>query len=404
MVVAGAGLAGARAVETLRGEGFEGRVVLIGEEAVRPYERPPLSKSVLLGTSSPGDAFVHSDQWYADSGVELRTTARVTAIDVRDRAVVIDDTERLGYERLLIATGSRARRLRLPGADLPGVHYLRTLADAESLAAALRALPRVVVIGSGWIGTEVAASARALGCDVTLVGRGARPLERVLGAEVAGVYRDLHVDHGVRLLMDSGIECLRGARRVEEVRTVTGHALECDLVVIGVGASPQLEIAQAAGLATNGGIATDERLHTSANWVYAAGDVAAAWHPLLRTRLRLEHWDNAHEQGRVAALNMLGGDTVYDRIPSFFSDQYDFTVEYIGHAPTWDQVVLRGDPAQRDFSAFWVRNGHVVAGMSANGHGSAETTSELIRSDRMVDVAALSDESATIDEIHQVAA
>ena len=298
MVVVGAGLAGARAVETLRDEGYDGRIVLLGEESVAPYERPPLSKGFMQGTTSAGDVFVHPEDWYAAAGVELRTDVKVTHLDPAAREVVIDDRERLGYDRLLLSTGSSPRPLPVPGANLSGVHLLRTLVDAEHLASAFQSTPRVVVVGSGWIGCEVAASARTLGCEVTLVGRDELPLERTLGSEVGAVYRDLHHDHGVSLAMGAEVASLHGAGQVEEVRTVDGRVLECDLVVAGVGAVPRLELAESAGLATNGGIATDERLHTSANWIYAAGDVASAWHPLYRHRLRVEHWANATTRAR----------------------------------------------------------------------------------------------------------
>lgn len=404
MVVVGAGLAGARAVETLREEGFDGRIVLAGEEPVRSYERPPLSKGFVQGTTAVSDVFVHSEDWYEAADVELRIDTRVTALHAGAREVVLDDREQLRYDRLLLSTGSSARPLRVPGADLAGVHLLRTLADAEHLVSALRDSPRVVVIGSGWIGSEVAASARTLGCEVTLVGRGARPLERVLGVEVGAVYRDLHRDHGVRLVMGATVESLHGARRVEEVRTADGQILACDLVVAGVGAVPRLELAESARLTTKGGIATDERLHTSANWVYAAGDVAAAWHPLYQTRLRVEHWANASNQGRVAAKNMLGGDVVYDRVPYFFSDQFDLGMEYSGHAPHWDEVVFRGDPVGREFVAFWLRNGRVVAGMNANVWDVVEPIQKLIRSGRVVDPARLADLDVGLEDLDPIAA
>jgi 3-phenylpropionate/trans-cinnamate dioxygenase ferredoxin reductase subunit len=404
MVVVGAGLAGARAVETLREEGFDGPVVLVGEEHRRPYERPPLSKSFLQGSTPAEEAFVHPEGWYDASEVELLTGTRAVDVRVDDRELVLEGGRRLRYERLLLATGSAARPLAVPGADLPGVHLLRTLDDAEHLRAALVSAPAVVVIGSGWIGSEVAASARSLGCDVTLVGRDAVPLQKVLGAEVGAIFRDLHRDHGVHLVMNGEVESIHGTGRVEEVRLSDGRTLPCDLVVVGVGAAPRLELAQAAGLTVNGGIATDERLHTSGNWVYAAGDVAAAWHPIFKSRLRVEHWANAGHQGRVAAHNMLGKAVVHDRVPYFFSDQFDLGMEYSGHAPTWDEVVFRGDTERREFIAFWLSDGRVVAGMNANTWDVAEDIQALVRSARVVDRARLSDPDVALDNLDRLAA
>lgn len=404
MVVAGAGLAGARATEALREEGFDGPVVLVGDEPARPYERPPLSKAFLQGSATADDAFVHAEEWYDASDVELRTGTRVVALHVNDREVELDDGTELRYDRLLLATGSKARSLNVPGGHLPGVHTLRTLAGAERLRAALLEAERVVVAGSGWIGTEVAASARSLGSEVTIVGRDEVPLERVLGREVGAVYGELHRDNGVHLVMGTQIESVRGCTSVEEVRTADGRTIPCDVVVAGVGAVPRLELAEAAGLAVNGGIATDDRLHTSANWVYAAGDVAAAWHPVFQTRIRVEHWANAQNQGRVAARNMLRQNVAYDRIPYFYSDQFDLGMEYSGYAPRWDRVVFRGDVDRREFIAFWLLDGRVVAGMNANVWDVVEPIQELVRSGPMVDPSRLVDPDVPLVDTERLAA
>jgi 3-phenylpropionate/trans-cinnamate dioxygenase ferredoxin reductase subunit len=405
MIVVGAGLAGARAVETMRAEGFDGRIVLVGDEPVRPYERPPLSKGLLQGSTEAAEAFVHSEDWYAAANVELRTSTLATGLRPDAREIELDTGEQLHYDRLLLATGSSARPLTVPGADLAGVHLLRSLADGEALAGALKSSPRVVVIGSGWIGTEVAASARAAGCEVTLVGRGSAPLERILGPEVGAVFRDLHSDHGVRLMMGVGVESLRGAGRVEEVHTADGRVIPCDLVVAGVGAIPRTELAESAGMTIkHGGVATDQCLHTSANWVYAAGDVAAAWHPLFRSRVRVEHWANAGNQGPVAARNMLGRGVVYDRVPYFFSDQFELGMEYSGYAPKWDEIVFRGDPHRREFIAFYLREGRVVAGMNANVWDVVGSIQNLVRSERVVDPAILADSDASLEAVEEAAA
>ncbi|HEY3096171.1 MAG TPA: FAD-dependent oxidoreductase [Acidimicrobiia bacterium] len=404
VVVVGAGLAGALAVETLRDEGFHGGIVLVGDEPVRPYERPPLSKDVLQGTKSAREVFVHDEHWYDAHDVDLRTRTAARALDVDGRTVELDDGSKLRYDRLLLATGSSARPLRVPGGDLAGVHVLRTLADAQRLDVALQSASHVVVVGAGWIGTEVAASARSLGRDVTLVGRGTHPLERVIGPELGAFYGNLHRDHGVRLLMDADVDSLRGAHHVEEVRTTDGRVLPADLVVAGVGATPRVELAKAGGLSVRDGITTDQCLHTSGNWIYAAGDVAAAWHPLFRRRVRVEHWANARHQGRLAARNMLGAGLSHERVPYFYSDQFDVGMEYSGYAPEWDEVVFRGDPAEKEFVAFWLHEGRVVAGMSINVWDLAEPIQELVRSGRVVDPVRLTDTHVALGDMGRLAA
>src|SRR5581483_8773190 len=271
----------------------------------------------------PEKAYVHDERYYGEHEIELRTSTRVVAIDPGNSQVVLQDFTRLRYDRLLLATGAVPRRLPIPGSDLPGVHYLRTIEDSEHLRQAITPTSRVVVVGAGWIGSEVAASARQIGAEVVLIERGNLPLERVLGPEVGAVYRDLHRSYGVEFLSATGIEAITGARSVEAVRTSTGRSIACDVVVIGVGAVPRVELADAAGLLVEDGIAVNERLETSVPGVFAAGDVAAAWHPFYQTRIRVEHWANALHQGEVAARNMLGLATAYERLPYFFSDQYD---------------------------------------------------------------------------------
>jgi 3-phenylpropionate/trans-cinnamate dioxygenase ferredoxin reductase subunit len=398
-VIVGASLAGAKAAEALRHEGFDGRVVLIGEEAERPYERPPLSKDYLRGEAGREKVYVHDEGFYADQGIELRTSARVVAVDPAAGQVVLEDGGPLPYDRLLLATGAVPRRLPVPGWDLPGVHALRTLDDSESLRQAITPASRVVVVGAGWIGSEVAASARQMGAEVVLIERGSLPLERVLGAEIGAVYRDLHSDHGVELRAGTGVEAFVGAESVEEVRTSDGRRIACDLVVVGVGAAPRVELAEAAGLVLDDGIAVDQRLETSAPGVFAAGDVAAAFHPFYGARIRVEHWANALNQGPAAARNMLGLDAPYERLPYFFSDQYDLGMEYTGHAARWDKVVFRGDPAKREFIAFWMRDGRVVAGMNANVWDVTGPIGELIRRRVQVDASRLADPDVALEDL-----
>jgi 3-phenylpropionate/trans-cinnamate dioxygenase ferredoxin reductase subunit len=390
-VIVGASLAGAKAAETLREQGFAGRLVLIGDDPERPYERPPLTKDYLRDESPREKAYVHAESFYAEHDIELLSGTAATALDPARKRVTLDDGHELGYDRLLLTTGAQPRRISIPGAELGGVYYLRTLADCDALRARLETAGAVVVIGAGWIGSEFAASARQRGSEVTIVEPASVPLERVLGPQVGGVYRDLHRDHGVKLLLGSGVEAFEGDEAVRRVRTDDGRSLDCDYVVVGIGAVPDARLAQGAGLTVDDGIVVDERLCTSAPDVYAAGDVASAWHPFYGRHVRVEHWSNALNQGPAAARAMLGETVSYERIPYFFSDQYDVGMEYSGLATDWDQVVFRGDPASREFVAFWLREQRVVAGMNVNVWDVNEHVQALIRSRRAVATAELVD-------------
>jgi 3-phenylpropionate/trans-cinnamate dioxygenase ferredoxin reductase subunit len=332
-VIVGARLARAKAAETLRADGFDGRLVLIGAEADRPYERPPMSKDYLRGERDFNAAAVHPADFYDTADIELRLSTAVTGLDPGASEVTLTSGERIGYDRLLLATGATPRPLPVPGADLGGVHYLRSRADADTLRAALAAFKRVVVVGARWIGAEVAASARQLGAEVAPVEVAPVPLERVLGAEVGTVYRDLHAEHGVELHFGVGVDRLRGAATVEQVCLMDGTVLPADVVVVGVGVTPRVELAQAAGLTLDNGIVVDEHVANSAPGMYAAGDVANAFHPRYGTRVRLEHWSAALNQGPVAAKNMLGDTVAYERTPYFFSDQYDLGMDWPTPAP-----------------------------------------------------------------------
>jgi 3-phenylpropionate/trans-cinnamate dioxygenase ferredoxin reductase component len=390
-VIVGASLAGAKAAETLRHEGFDGEVVLVGEEPVRPYERPPLSKGYLQGSADRETVFVHDAGFYGANGIDLRLSRRVEAIDPRDRRVVVDNGERIDFDSCLITTGATPRRLNITGSGLDGVYYLRDLADADRLRAAITVAARVVVIGAGWIGCEVAASARQLGAEVALVEAAPVPLGRVLGEELGRFYADLHAERGVELHLGVGVDSFGGAERVEEVRLADGRRIGCDLVVVGVGVAPRLELAEGAGLDIDNGIVTDEYLATSASGIYAAGDVANAWHPVFGRLIRLEHWSSALNQGPVAARNMLGQATAYTKVPYFFSDQYDVGMEYSGYAPDWDCIIYRGDPAGREFIAFWMKDGRVAAGMNVNVWGVADHIASLVAAQVQVDPARLAD-------------
>ena len=399
IVIVGASLAGAKAAETLRREGFAGRVVLIGEERDRPYERPPLSKGYLRGDEEEIKIFVHDEGFYAEQGIELRTSTRVEAVDPSASQVVLEAGERVGYDKLLLTTGAAPRRLTVPGADLPGVHYLRDVGDADGLAVAIGQARRVVVVGAGWIGSEVAASARQMGAEVAMVAPGAAPLAGVMGPEVGAVFRRLHADHGVDLYLGTGVEEVVGTDAAEGVRTADGRVVEADLVVVGIGVVPRTELAEAAGIRIGNGIEVSEHLETSVPGVFAAGDVAAAWHPGLGERVRVEHWANALHQGPTAAENMLGAGVAYDRVPYFFSDQYDFGMEYSGYARKWDRVVFRGNPDEGKFIAFWIADGRVVAGMNANVWEVTGPIQALIRSRQPVDIARLTDPAVPLEEL-----
>jgi 3-phenylpropionate/trans-cinnamate dioxygenase ferredoxin reductase component len=397
-VIVGAGMAGGKAAETLRAEGFDGRLVLVGAEPERPYERPPLSKDYLRDESERTAVYLQEDPgWYDEHDVELRIAAAVEALDVRGRAVVLADGERIDYDALLIATGAEPKRPPVPGVDLPGVHVLRTLADCDVLRAVLAEGGRLVVVGAGWIGCEVAASARQRGMDVAVVEPQSVPLEGVLGPELGAFYRDVHTDHGVALHLGAGVEAIEGAARAERVRMSDGTTLQADAVLVAVGVSPRTSLAEGV-LDVDNGILVDARLRTSAEAVFAAGDVANHHHPLFG-RLRVEHWANALEQGPSAARAMLGQDVTYDRVPYFFSDQYDVGMEYAGHSRPGDEVVFRGDPATREFIAFWLRDGRVAAGMNVNVWDVNEHIQELVRSGATVDPARLRDPDVALAEL-----
>jgi 3-phenylpropionate/trans-cinnamate dioxygenase ferredoxin reductase component len=401
-VIVGAGLAGAKAAETLRQEGFDGRVVLVGAEDERPYERPPLSKDYLRGEVGREKVYVHDEGFYAEHDIELRPGRTAVGLDTSSGEVALDAGERLRYDRLLITTGAEPRRLSIPGADLEGIHYLRSVQDSDALRERLDHGGALVVVGAGWIGAEVAASARQRGLDVTVVEPLAVPLERVLGAEVGRIYRDVHADHGVRMLLGTGVDAFEGDRALERVRTSDGRELECDLAVVGIGVQPRSRLASEAGVAVDDGIVVDEHLETGVPGVFAAGDVANAQHPFFGERIRVEHWANALNQGPVAARNMLGQSVAYERLPYFFSDQYDIGMEYLGFARSWDRVVFRGDPATREFIAFWLVGHRVVAGMNVNVWDVTDSIRALISSRVAVDDRRLADPDVPLAELAQV--
>ncbi|MFK4148258.1 NAD(P)/FAD-dependent oxidoreductase [Streptomyces sp. NPDC004065] len=403
-VIVGGGLAGAKAAETLRAEGFSGRVILISDERDHPYERPPLSKGYLLGKEERDSVFVHEPAWYARNDVELHLGQTVVAIDRAARTVHYgDDGTHVRYDKLLLTTGAEPRRLDIPGTDLAGVHHLRRLAHAERLRNVLAHLGRdnghLVIAGGGWIGLEVAAAAREYGAEVTVVEPSPTPLHHVLGPELGQVFAELHRAHGVRFHFGARLTEIVGQDgMVLAARTDDGEEHPCHDVLAAIGAAPRVALAESAGLeladrALGGGVAVDERLRTSDPDIYAAGDVACFPHGLFSTRLRVEHWANALNGGPAAARAMLGADAPYDRVPYFFSDQYDVGMEYSGWAPpgSYDQVVIRGDAAKHEFIAFWLKEGRVLAGMNVNVWDVTDPIQHLIRTRARVDTDALAD-------------
>jgi len=368
-VIVGAGLAGAKAAEALRGKNFDGTIVLVGEEHQLPYERPPLSKEFLTGKKTLDDFTVKPRSWYREHEIDLRLGTDVLSLDLSGHIVGLADGTSLGYDKLLLATGSRSRRLPIPGADAQGVHYLRTVEDAAALDSALTSGDSLAVVGAGWIGMEVAAAARQRGVDVTVVESAALPLLAGLGAENAAVFADLHREHGVDLRTGATVaEITTAGGTATGLRLGDGSQIRADAVLVAVGAQPNIELAQQAGLSTgDGGVLVDAGLRSSDPDIYAVGDIAAAQHPLFGTRIRTEHWANALKQPAVAASGMLGEAAEYTELPYFFTDQYDLGMEYVGYAPHYARVVFRGDPAGREYTSFWLDDDNrVLAGMNVN--------------------------------------
>jgi 3-phenylpropionate/trans-cinnamate dioxygenase ferredoxin reductase subunit len=398
LAIVGASLAGAKAAEAARDAGYDGRIVLVGDEPQLPYERPPLSKGVLRGEKPPEAAQVHPATFYADHAVEL-VTDHAVSLDPAGRRVELAASGPLPFDSLVIATGAEPRRLDGPGAELAGVRYLRTMDDALHLQAAIRGAGRVAVVGAGWIGSEVAASARQMGAEVVLIDPSPAPLHRVLGDEVAAVFRELHADHGVDLRFGSGVAEVRGSGRAEAVVLTDGRVEPADVVVVGVGVVPRTELADAAGLEVDDGVRVDEHLQTGVRGIYAAGDVASAWHPHYRRHLRVEHWANAVNQGATAGRNAAGGHDRYDRLPYFFSDQYDLGLEYVGYADPADRVVIRGDRDKRAFIAFWQRDGIVTAAMNVNVWDVVDDLKALVAAATPVDPARLADPEASLADL-----
>ncbi len=393
-IIVGGGMAGAIAAQTLREEGFDGKITLLGQEQHGPYERPPLSKDYLQGKADRDSIFVHPEHWYAAHAVELRLSSAVTSLDPSSRILTTATGTQLSYDKLLLATGSRPRRLHVPGADLDGVYYLRNVEDSERLKIEFAEAKRVVIIGAGWIGLETAAAARAAGLEVTLLVSGDMPLERVLGSEVAPLFAELHQSHGVDLRYRATAVELTGKHgAVTGVILSDGTLIDADMIIVGIGAIPRTDLAAEAGLKIDNGIVVDEHLRTADPDIFAAGDIAHAYNPRLGRHIRVEHWANALRHGAIAAKAMLGQDTVDVRPSYFFSDQYDLSMEYTGDiGPAgYDRVVFRGHEDSRQVIVFWLDEQRVQAGMNINIWDVADDIERLIRSARSIDADDLAD-------------
>lgn len=378
VVVVGANLAGGRGAEALRQAGFDGRVVLIGEEPHRPYERPPLSKEFLRGETEEDKLYLQPAEFYAEQKIELRLGTRAVRLDPAGREVELQGGERVPFDKLLVATGAGVRRLAVPGADLEGILYLRSIRDVERIREAAARARKVVVVGAGFIGAEVAASLRQKGLEVTMLEASPVPLLRALGEEMGRVYADFHRERGVDLRTGDGVGAFLGKGRVEEVVTAGGGRIPCDFAVVGVGVVPATEWLAGSGVVLDNGVAVNEYCETSVSGIYAAGDVANFFHPGFGERLRVEHFDNAQYQAQAAARNMLGRKAAYSPSLFFWSDQYDLKLQYVGHAAHWDRIVLRGSPQARSFIAFYLSQGKVHAALGVNRFKEVTVTRKLI--------------------------
>lgn len=389
-VIVGGGLAGAKAAEALREQGYDGDLVLISDEQLPPYERPPLSKSYLMGQSPFDEAVVHDESWYAEHAVDLRLGTRVTALDPGGHTVQAGD-ESIRYDKLLLATGATPRHL--PGDD--GLLHFRRRADSEAVRDRFGA-GRLVIVGGGWIGLEVAAAARQAGTEVTVLEALDLPLLTALGPEMAEVFAGLHRAHGVDLRTGVKVDELRP----DGVRLSDGAHIGAATVLIAVGARPDTDLAEAAGLAVDNGVLVDAALRSSDPDIHAAGDIARAQHPFLGRRVRVEHWANALNQPAVAAAAMLGREASYDELPYFYTDQYDLGMEYIGLAERYDELVVRGDLAGREFIAFWLDDSRrILAGMNVNVWDVVDPIKALIRSRRPVDPKRLADPDVPLEQV-----
>src|SRR5215210_1749583 len=403
VVIVGAGLAGGGAAATLRQEGFGGRVILIGAEPQPPYERPPLSKEYLRGEFPFEGALVQPPDFYDENGIETRFEVRATRVDAAEKVVEIDGGEHVAYDKLLVATGGQNRRFPIPGLDLDGIYDLRTVADSDGIRAEIAPGRKAVVVGMGFIGSEVAASLRQSGVDVLVIDRNEVPLRRVLGEEVGRVMEEIHRDHGTTMIFEDTVAAFEGDGRVERVTTGRGHRIECDFVVVGLGVEPVTDLLAGTGVEIDNGVVVDEYCRTGVEGIYAAGDVANHYHPVFGRRIRVEHWQNALKQGPAAARNMLEKGEPYDEIPWFWSDQYEHNLQYAGFHTEWDELVVRGSMEERNFVAFYRKEKRILAAVAVNRGKDLRRSMPLIQAREPLDAAKLCDLDVDLRELASVA-
>jgi len=396
MVIIGANLAGGVAAITLREEGFDGKIILIGAEPHPPYERPPLSKKYLQGEKSLAEITLRPAEFYAERNIETRFGVRARRIDPQVKTVELETGERIPYDKVLIATGVRNRKLPVPGADLPGIYSLRDAADADVIRRESVAGRRAVLVGMGFIGSEVAATLRQLGVEVTVIEPLKRPLAHILGEDIGRVFESFHRERGVEMYFEELVTRFEGNDRVQRVITRSGRQLECDFVVVGVGVEPVTEVVEGTGVKLDNGIVVDEYCQTNIAGIYAAGDVARHFHPLVGRHIRVEHYQNAISQGMTAARNMLGQQQAYTEAHWFWSDQYEYNIQYAGFHGEWDQFVVRGSLEQRDFVAFYLRESRIGAAVAINRPKDLRLTMPLIQAKTQVEAKNLADESVKL--------
>jgi 3-phenylpropionate/trans-cinnamate dioxygenase ferredoxin reductase component len=398
-VVVGSSLAGGTAAATLREEGFDGRVILIGEEPQAPYERPPLSKDYLRGEQPFEDALVRPRDFYASNDIDTLFGTRATRLNPVDKTIELSGSDRVRYDKVLIATGSRNRRLPIPGLDLEGVYGLRTVEDCDRIRGEIRPGRRAAVVGMGFIGSEIASSLRQLGVEVVVIEAGKVPLHRVLGEEVGRIMEHIHRDHGVDMIFEEQVSGFEGRGRVERIVTQSGRRIECDFAVVGVGVEPVVDVVMGSGIEVDNGLVVDEYCRTNAEGVFAAGDVTNHYHPIFKQRMRVEHWHNALNQGAAAARNMMGMGSVYDGIHWFWSDQYDYNLQYVGFHKDWDKLVVRGSLENRDFIAFYVKDALIAAAIGMNRGRDIRRATALIKARAAVETNQLRDDDVDLRKL-----
>jgi 3-phenylpropionate/trans-cinnamate dioxygenase ferredoxin reductase component len=401
-VIVGASLAGGTAAATLRQDGFEGDVLLIGAEPQPPYERPPLSKGYLRGELPFEKALVRPAGFYEQNKIATCFGVRATRVSLAERTVYLDAGRSVHYDKLLIATGVRNRRPRIPGQDLSGVFDVRSVNDADALRSRIVSRGKALVIGMGFIGCEVAASLRQMGVEVISIDPSPTPLFRVLGERVGQVMAATHRDHGVDTIFDDVATRFEGNGRIERIVTKRGRRIDCDFAVVGVGVEPVIDFIVGSGIEIDNGILVDEYCRTNVDGIYAAGDVANHYHPVFNRRMRVEHWQNAMQQGAAAARSMLGNGKPYDAVHWFWSDQYDVNLQYAGFHREVDEIVVRGNLDAREFVAFYLNQGRIDAVVALNRGKDVRRVMPLIKARRTVDARQLGDEDVDLRSVGQV--